>query len=937
MNFKKFFLFNILALLIFEPTSLLYAREELPNVQIEPIKIVFIKDNSPYSLELPDGTPTGLYVDFWQLWSQVNHIPVQFIPDTFANSIDRLKNDHADLHMGLFSNSERKQWGEFSVPIHKVDTGIFFKYSGERLPKLRDMQGKKISVREGSFQQTFVEENFPELDIVYHNDVVAGLNLVLNNEIDAIVGEVPYLKTQIVKMGFSGVFQISDEILLTNEVHGFISKKNSNKLSVINSGIKEIPVDKIIALEKKWLPELKPFFSTHESINSLTLLEKEWLKEHSSFSLGIDKNAPPFEFVDDKGEFVGVSSEYVDILRRKLNIQLNPDFDMSWTDAVVALKEGKIDVMSGVVRTDERAKSVLFTEPYISLTSAIMTKKDSSFIQSMEDLVGKRVGIVKGFVFEEYVRQDYPEVIIVYSTSLKNSFEKIKNNEIDAVVGSLIAINNEIYRGDHNELMVAAFSPYDVKLSFAVRKGLEPLVSILNKALSKITTKEKSIIANNWFSVKVNVGTDLKVFIFFGVLIISTLLFIIIFVSRSNRKMQYEILERKKTEKLLGKLKDKAEKANQAKDDFLANMSHEFRTPMNAVVGMSHLLEDSGLTKIQTDYNKTLYSSAAALLVLIDDILDISKVEAGRLELEKRPFKLVDIIKNIEDQIRLLIDNQVVNLKTFISPQVPRVLIGDAVRLGQVLLNLANNAAKFTENGEIEIHAEVASRTIDVLRLKVSVSDTGIGMNTEQQKRLFKTYSQADSSITRRYGGTGLGLTISKKLVELMDGEIGMESEQGRGSCFFFTAAFGYKNNEDCLVVNKQKYEAKDDFSKLLNKKILLVDDNRVNLIVAKTMLTNAGMDVVTALNGALAIEELELANFDAVLMDIQMPEMDGFETTQYIRNEMGLNDLPIVAVSANVMKSDIKKSLDSGMNGHIGKPLNVRFLLQTLTSHLVT
>jgi len=934
MNLSKFTIVGVWSLLLISHFSKIVAQEPLTYDRSSPIKISTIKENPPFSLPLPDGTQTGLYVEFWRLWSEVNNIPVEIIPMGLVNSIEMARTAQVDMHIGLFVSNERKKWGEFSLPFHKVETGVFFRSSDNRLPRLKDMAGKKVATQVGTFQHEHLRKAFPDIQLVTFDDVELVLTEILKGNIDAIVGEVPYLYSVIAQMGLVGVFERSKEVVLTSEVHGLVPNSRIELLPIINAGINNIPVNKVIALEKKWMPNLAPFFSALDPMQELTLREKEWLRAQSVFTLGIDKNSPPFEFIDEKGEFVGISSEYVDIVSNQLGIKFQPGFGEEWIESFNALKAGEIDVMSAVVMTEERAQSMHFSEPYISFATAIIARKDSSYIRGMNDLTGKRVGIVRGFVFEEYVRRDYPEVIVVYSDSLEDSVQKLKDSEIDAAVGSLVAINNELNKG-HSELKVAAFTPYDFELSFAVRKGLEPLVPILNKALSKISTKEKAKIANNWLSVTVNLDTNIKIFIYWGLPIVIILLFIIIFVSRANRKMQFEIFERKKTEILLENLKNKAERANQAKDNFLANMSHEFRTPMNAVVGMSHLLEESGLTGIQKEYNQTLHNSAASLLVLIDDILDLSKVEAGKLELEIRPFKLADVIKNIENQVRLIIDNQVVNLKSRISPEVPQVLLGDAIRFGQVLLNLANNAAKFTHKGEITILVEVESRTEDKIKLKVFVRDSGIGMNYEQQARLFKTYSQADSSITRKYGGTGLGLAISQKLTELMKGSIGVESEVDKGSCFFFTVEFGYRNGVEKENIGKEKTKERGGFSDLLSKKILLVDDNQVNLIVAKTMLTNAGVDVVTALNGVLAIEALEETDFDAILMDIQMPDMDGYETTRYIRNEMNLKDIPIIAVSANVMKSDIDKSFESGMNAHIGKPLNFHLLLQTLASNV--
>ncbi len=926
----------ILVLQISLCLSSLSAKENsLDEYSSEPLRIVFVEDNAPFSLMLPDGTPTGLYVEFWQLWSEVNNVPVVFIADTMTNNIKALKNNDADFHIGLFVNDKRLEWGDFSIPIHRVDTGVFFRGNDKKLSKLHEMSGQKVAVLKGTFQLHYLKEKYPELKLLPFEQPELALTELLNGKVDAIVSEIPHMNAQIAKMGLRGVFRLNDEKLLTNEVRAFAPKSKRAIISLVNAGIQRIPVNRLIELEKKWLPDSVPFFNDQVLLNILTSKEKEWLKSHSTLKLGIDHSWFPFEYVDSHGKYVGLSSDYVDIVKHKLAINLKPAFEHNWNTAFEALKQGELDVISAIVRTDERAKIINFTEPYISLSSVITTRKDAFYVLGMNDLLGKRVGVIKGYVFEDYISKDHPDIQLVGVENVKDGLEKLKNNELDAFIDALASINHEINKQNHNGIIVAAFTPYKLELSMGVRKGLEPLVNILNKALSTIDTKKQSMIANNWLSVAVNLGTSLKTFALWAIPIVIGFLLIILYVLRANRRMVFEIVERKKIEKSLEKAKQKAEKANQAKDNFLANMSHEIRTPMNAVVGMSHLLSESGLTERQRDYNNTLKVSAASLLVLIDDILDLSKVEAGKLVLEIRPFKLTDVMKNINDQIALTVDPQKIKINLDVATNIPETLYGDPVRLGQVLLNIANNAAKFTKQGIIDISVMLLNNTKEQIILQFCVSDTGIGMTLEQQRKLFKTYSQADSSTTRKFGGTGLGLTISKELCELMDGTIWLESKSGVGSRFYFTATFEYSADKSTVDVLETNVDPREQLSILLNKKILLVDDNQINLTVAKAILMNAGLKVDTAVNGRLAIQAATKAKYDAILMDIQMPVMDGFEATEHIRNELGFKAIPIIAVSANVMKKDIEKSLKAGMNAHIAKPLRVDLLLKTLAEHM--
>ena len=927
----------------------LFTQESSKAIQSEPIKIVFVNDNAPFSFTLPDGTATGLYVEFWQLWSETNQIPIQLIPETIKNNFALLRSHKVDLHVGLFSNDERRTWGDFSFPIHKVDTGVYFRSGSNKSFKLINLDGERVGVQRNTFQQSYLENNYPKIELVLFDESQEVLLQLLNQKVVAIVSEVPYMNAQIAKIELTGVFTLSDEVLLTNEVYGFIPKGSQNLRNTINEGIKKMSVPKIVALERKWFPQLTPFFNIEHSLLTLTQEEKNWLNSHKKFRLGIDHKWSPFEYVDAAGKFVGVSSEYVSILSDRLNIELPPNFDLSWSEALDAIKKGDIDVLSTILKTEERAKHLNFTDPYISLESVITTQKNSFYVQNMDDLSGKRVGMIKGYAFEEIVARNHPEIIIVPVASIRDGLEKIESKEIDAFIDALAGINRELNQVSYSNVIVAAFTPYKLEMSMGVRKGLEPLVPILNKVLSTISTKEKSRIANNWLPVDVTIGTSIVTFLYWTLPVAFFLLAIILFVIRSNRQMRFQIYVRQKAEKELGKEKERAEQANKAKDDFLANMSHEIRTPMNAVIGMSYLLKESGLTITQQGYNKTLNNSAESLLVLINEILDLSKVEAGKLEIESIPFSIHDIVHNIEEQIKIIIRKKEIQVESKIEDDVPKFLKGDALRVSQILLNLVNNAAKFTEQGSISITVksslsnrgisnddlDIESKALkDKVTLEFCIADTGIGLNTEQQSRLFKNYSQADSSITRKYGGTGLGLAISKKLSELMGGQIWLESEEGVGSKFYFTICVDV-DHKPKNVEKKSGIVSADLLEGLKDKKILLVDDNKVNLMVAETILKKFGLCVTTALDGQLAINELKQSLFDIVLMDVQMPVLDGYAATRAIRNELKMTELPIIALSANVMSEDVKKSLASGMNAHIGKPINVKLLLSTISQYL--
>lgn len=370
-----------------------------------------------------------------------------------------------------------------------------------------------------------------------------------------------------------------------------------------------------------------------------------------------------------------------------------------------------------------------------------------------------------------------------------------------------------------------------------------------------------------------------------------------------------------------------ANQATHAKSDFLATMSHEIRTPLNGVLGMTELLGSTALTSEQNQYVETLTSCGKTLLSLISDILDMSKIEAGRLELEYITFEpqqlINDLVYLFHPQIKT--DELVFSLE--IDPALPPYLLGDPTRLRQVFFNLLSNALKFTSSGEITLCWKKDTTSPD--HWKAYVKDTGIGISQSDQKNLFTSFSQVDSSISRRFGGSGLGLSICRHLCDAMQGHLWLESEVGEGSTFFFTfyapVPTIFDSAESPLMISDHSYT---------NLRVLLVEDNHINQMIALKLLQKMGIQACLAENGAAAIEQMHQAIFDLVLMDIQMPVMDGITATRVIRNTDGFQQPIIVALTANAFSEDREKCLESGMNGFLTKPISLKNLREEIGRH---
>ncbi len=392
--------------------------------------------------------------------------------------------------------------------------------------------------------------------------------------------------------------------------------------------------------------------------------------------------------------------------------------------------------------------------------------------------------------------------------------------------------------------------------------------------------------------------------------------------AHSDIEEKNQILKEKNVE--LVEAKEKAESASKAKQKFLSNMSHEIRTPLNAVIGLSEILMMENPREDQIELLRSIKFSGENLLVLINDILDFSKIEEGKIKIESTPFNATQLLTNLKNTFKNKAENKNLEFNLTVDEEVPEILNGDPHRLSQILVNLIDNAIKFTEEGKIEVRVFCLNKSNENITIKFSVCDTGIGISKEEQEKIFERFEQATTETTRKFGGSGLGLAIIRNLLRLQGTDIHVKSKSGEGSEFFFELKFGIDQKADSK--DKRKGEPKDQESdKNPSTHILLVEDNEMNMKVAKRFLERWDYSIDTAENGLEAIAKFKANTYDLILMDLHMPEMDGWEASTAIRSiENGsTRKTPIIALTADVMINDLDKLYTAGMDDYVTKPFN--------------
>ncbi|MBF0450995.1 MAG: transporter substrate-binding domain-containing protein [Candidatus Magnetomorum sp.] len=909
--------------------------------------IAFDGDYAPYSFKNKQNTFEGIAVDYANELSHRTGLTFKIHPEGVWKTLyqDALE-DKVDVIASLMIRTDRLKDFNITQPYISLSYYIITRKSNKDIIHRENIQNKTIALVDGYASTESIMNEFPHIKQFKAKTLTSALFAVSSGKADAVViamGMAQHLIAQhnIVNLKFAapyahGMFE-----------QGFGIRKNLPELaSILDKALQSISNDERIHIFNRWskleiAKEETVLLGKVQKIQ-LTSEEKQWIANHPVIRVVSSSRWAPVEFSDndDHEEFKGIAIDYLQRISKMFNMEFDFKHVDSWSECMEMLNNRDIDMIPAIAEKVDRKVYASFTKPYLSLQTAIFTLNDISYIQTPEELFHQKVVIV-GYAIDKYLMDKYPEIQFVKAESILEALRMVQHKSVFAYVGSIFVTSHYIKQVGYNNLKISGYLDYKYDVAMAARNDWPMLTNLLQKGMDAIEKSEKDSIYKSWVSL--NYEEKNYASLIWKLILGAGMIFFLFAIW--NRILSKQVKERKRAEQEakdsqasmmvvmqdLNAAKNKAEEAALAKSVFIANISHEIRTPMNAVLGFIDLVLDRKDILKDTRKNLTIArESAAALLSLINEILDLSKAESGKLILENKAFNIDYLIHRILNTIQEKAHEKDLYIHYDIDPQVPDVVMGDPLRLRQVLINLIGNAIKFTEQGGINIHVKNTHENHFII---FSVKDTGVGIPGDRLNVIFNPFEQADPSITRRYSGTGLGTTISKHLVELMGGNIGVESTPGQGSNFHFTVYLPETNRNP----EKDLFGVAHSIVKKSHHKfhVLLVEDTAANVKLALSRLEKQGHTVDHAWNGRDAIQQLQIQKYDIVLMDIQMPIMDGLEATKRIR-QMGWIDVPIIALTARLYQQEKQNYLDAGMNNVVGKPINFNELFATMEKYVL-
>jgi signal transduction histidine kinase/CheY-like chemotaxis protein len=794
------------------------------------------------------------------------------------------------------------------------------------ISRMKDLRGKRVAyvgslkVLEAALDR---EQLQGQVELMPVATVLDGMQLVMNGKAD-------------VYLGFNFHDYIVKKYLLDNiklvytdasfELKGGTGIRSDwpELVSIINKGLGSFAPGEISSILNKWIR----VDSSNKGL-AITDSQREWLKTLGPLKLGIVGGLQPFEDQDDEGQMAGLHSEYLNIIRDKLQLDIELFVYKDFYQQLKAFKAGEIDLASGLTQKVAEQEQLLTSSPFFRSPIVIVARREASLITELPSLEGKTIAVLKGSNSQLNLQRNYPMIKLLEVMSPSEGLLAVVANELDGMMLNAAAAEYLQRKLDLRDLKIAYTSDYAIESVFTLKSELAPLLPLINRVLAEISSREKSLIFEKWINIRVEHQVDWATMMSWGAFFVLIAALIIGCVLYWNRRLSLEVAERKRAE-------EAAEQASKSKSVFLSNMSHELRTPLNAVLGFSEILRGQITDKGQLHYLNSIHTAGHSLLSLINDVLDLSKIEAGKLELNYSAVSLVNLLAEVDMLFQQQAQRKTIEFKIAVDEHVPAALLLDESRLRQILLNLVGNALKFTEQGYIHVSVSTESdsgSSQSRVTLVIAVEDTGIGVAGDQQETIFGAFDQARKQKLGQYGGTGLGLAISQQLAGMMNGGISLHSEVGKGSIFTLRLPDVEIAATDKISTDQQ-HEL--DYATLHFKpaKLLIADDVDYNRELLITILGGWDFEFVEAQDGQQTIDKAIAEQPDLILLDMKMPVMDGYEASEQLRTLPATRQIPVIAVTASALKQD-EQLISNYCDAYLRKPVDKQALITTVMKFL--
>jgi signal transduction histidine kinase/AmiR/NasT family two-component response regulator/HPt (histidine-containing phosphotransfer) domain-containing protein len=794
---------------------------------------------------------------------------------------------------------------------------VFARKQDRDIQGVESLTGKTLATYLGNPWNARFPELLPDTRIVTAADVEAMFRLVADGHADAAILESASGKETLRRHLLTGLEPKADAVLggrNTYAIHEWgVDRRLPLLASILDKARARMPNAQLQRIWNRWFTQ-----ATGAGEVDLNVAERAYL-DATVFRRALASAWMPFDFADADGTPAGVADDYWRLIRDKLDLQETAGERRPFGDILAAMEQGAIDLYASTTRTADRERYALFSDPYERYPIAIAGAADAGLFAGTASLDGRRVAVGRDYSAYHLLKARSPGVDFVLVDDTRAALEAVAAGRAEFAVDILPVLNHQIEGFAPGRVKLVGVTDVQFPLQVMVGQREAALLPLINRAIAAITPQERASIHNKWLLRQLVTAPDYSLVwqvLAVALLILASILY-------WNRRLRREVARRRQAEAESRRAKDRADRASRAKGDFLANMSHEIRTPLNAVIGLTRLSLETDPAPRLRDYLSKIDLSARTLLGLIDDVLDLSRIEADKLRPRREPLALDAVLERVRAMVEQQAAEKGLELRIEGPAEPVGTLLGDDLRLTQVLLNLVGNAVKFTARGRVTLATWVEDENERELQLAFTVTDTGIGIPEERRADLFDAFTQVDNSATRGHGGSGLGLAISARLVALMGGRLELESIEGKGSCFWFSLVFP-RAAEEISVATAPTPTA------LRGMRVLVAEDGPVSQLLVRDLLGRRGALVTLAATGTEAVAAAARGDFDIVLMDMRMPEMDGLEACRRIR-ALPNGSLPIVALTANALAEERERCLAAGMDGYLTKPLEPETLYAEL------